>query len=169
MFVMGGGVAGGLHGTYPSLTDLTNGDLRMQVDFRRVYASVLENWLNVPSSGILGGTFSPLALFAPPVNCTPRPPVRVTTSAAGGRLQATLVAGGGLIREVRFGPTQNGKVDVGPLTERTGTFTYRPTTAAAQITFSVGRVAAGPTTIPIVVVDDCGDWTSFVGGGATAF
>jgi uncharacterized protein (DUF1501 family) len=169
MFVMGGGVAGGLHGTYPSLTDLTSGDLKMQVDFRRVYASVLENWLNVPSSGILGGTFAPLPLFAPPVNCAPRPPVRVSTSASGGRLQVTLVAGGGLIREVRFGPTQNGRVDVGSLTAQTGTFTYRPMTAAAQVTFSVGREAAGASTVPITVVDDCGEWKSFVGGGATAF
>ena len=32
----------GLHGAYPSLTDLVDGDLKMTVDFRRVYATVLE-------------------------------------------------------------------------------------------------------------------------------
>jgi uncharacterized protein (DUF1501 family) len=39
-FVMGGRVKGGLHGVYPSLTDLQDGDLRHTVDFRDVYAAV---------------------------------------------------------------------------------------------------------------------------------
>ena len=33
-FVMGGRVKGGLHGAYPSLTDLQDGDLKHTVDFR---------------------------------------------------------------------------------------------------------------------------------------
>jgi uncharacterized protein (DUF1501 family) len=39
MFVMGGGVKGGLHGAYPSLSDLQDGDLRHTVDFRSVFAT----------------------------------------------------------------------------------------------------------------------------------
>ncbi len=39
-FVMGGKVKGGLHGAYPSLSDLQDGDLRHSVDFRSVYAAV---------------------------------------------------------------------------------------------------------------------------------
>ncbi len=39
-FVMGGKVKGGLHGVYPSLADLQDGDLRHTVDFRSVYATV---------------------------------------------------------------------------------------------------------------------------------
>jgi uncharacterized protein (DUF1501 family) len=39
-FVMGGSVKGGLHGAYPSLTDLQDGDLKHTVDFRSVYATV---------------------------------------------------------------------------------------------------------------------------------
>lgn len=39
-FVMGGTVKGGLHGVYPSLADLQDGDLRHTVDFRSVYATV---------------------------------------------------------------------------------------------------------------------------------
>ena len=53
----------GLHGAYPSLTDLVDGDLKMTVDFRRVYATVLEGWLGLPSKEALGGTFEPLPLF----------------------------------------------------------------------------------------------------------
>lgn len=61
MFVMGNGVAGGLYGSYPSLTTLdANGDLIFTVDFRTVYASMLENWMGVDSRDMLGGTFAPV-------------------------------------------------------------------------------------------------------------
>ena len=42
MFVMGGGVRGGLHGAYPSLSNLEDGDLRYAVDFRSVFATVAQ-------------------------------------------------------------------------------------------------------------------------------
>jgi uncharacterized protein (DUF1501 family) len=42
---------------------LDGGDLKMTVDFRRVYASVLENWLGLTSSKVLNGSFTPLPLF----------------------------------------------------------------------------------------------------------
>jgi len=53
----------GLHGLYPSLLDLADGDLKMTVDFRRVYAGVLEGWLGLPSKEALSGTFAPLPVF----------------------------------------------------------------------------------------------------------
>lgn len=169
MFVIGGSVAGGLHGTYPSLTDLTSGDLKMSVDFRSVYGAVLEKWLNVPSSTLLEGTFPSLALFEEPVNCTPRPPVRISTSASGGRLNVTATAGGGRIRSIRFGATQNALVEIGGVSGRVGPFTHTLATPATQQAFSVARQGAGAVTVPVVVTDDCGEWTTFVGGGAAAF
>jgi uncharacterized protein (DUF1501 family) len=39
-FVMGGKVKGGLHGSYPPLADLQDGDLRHTVDFRDVYSTI---------------------------------------------------------------------------------------------------------------------------------
>ena len=42
-FVMGGKVKGGLHGAYPSLTDLADGDLRHTVDFRNVYSTLAQS------------------------------------------------------------------------------------------------------------------------------
>lgn len=53
----------GLHGTYPSLTDLVDGDLKMTADFRRVYATVLEGWLGLASKEALGGAFELLPLL----------------------------------------------------------------------------------------------------------
>jgi uncharacterized protein (DUF1501 family) len=60
VFLAGPGVRPGLWGSYPSLTDLQDGDLKMSVDFRRVYAAILEGWLGLPSHAALGGVFEPL-------------------------------------------------------------------------------------------------------------
>ena len=62
MFLVGGGVKGGVHGAYPSLEDLDDGDLKMTTDFRSVYSAVLGNWLGANSGKILGGEFAPVAL-----------------------------------------------------------------------------------------------------------
>lgn len=57
MFLMGPRVTAGLAGRYPSLTDLDEGDLKYNTDFRSVYASILQNWLDTPSRPILGQQF----------------------------------------------------------------------------------------------------------------
>jgi uncharacterized protein (DUF1501 family) len=64
MFVVGDRMKAGLLGEYPSLapTDLFEGDIKYKVDFRSVYASVLENWLHTRSEPILGRRFQPLQL-----------------------------------------------------------------------------------------------------------
>ena len=54
MLVLGQTVRGGIHGSYPSLDDLdSNGDLRFQLDFRSVYATVLRDWLGTDPDPIL--------------------------------------------------------------------------------------------------------------------
>jgi uncharacterized protein (DUF1501 family) len=63
VFVAGAGVKGGLIGTMPSLTDLDQGEPKMTTDFRRIYATVLDQWLNCPSEPVLGGKFEPLPLL----------------------------------------------------------------------------------------------------------
>jgi uncharacterized protein (DUF1501 family) len=63
MFLLGGQVKGGLHGRHPSLTDLDQGDLKMQVDFRSVYATVLDRWLGIDSSKVLGRAYSALPVL----------------------------------------------------------------------------------------------------------
>jgi uncharacterized protein (DUF1501 family) len=63
MFVVGGKVKGGIYGAHPSLTDLDDGDLKYTTDFRRVYATLLDKWLNVGSSAILKNSFEPIAFL----------------------------------------------------------------------------------------------------------
>jgi uncharacterized protein (DUF1501 family) len=65
MFLLGP-VRAGLHGDPPRLADLDRGNLRHSVDFRSVYATLLEDWLGVPSETVLGGRFAGLPLLRTP-------------------------------------------------------------------------------------------------------
>lgn len=62
LFVMGARVKGGLHGTPPSLKLERNQDLAFSTDFRRVYATALERWLNCPAEPVLGRKFDLLPI-----------------------------------------------------------------------------------------------------------
>ena len=52
MFVIGGNNLGKVIGKNPNLSDLDNGDLKHQIDFRSVYASLLKNKMNFDYSKI---------------------------------------------------------------------------------------------------------------------
>jgi uncharacterized protein (DUF1501 family) len=63
-FVAGGRVKGGLYGAMPALDRLDGtGNLPFAVDFRSLYATVLERWWQVDSAGPLNGRFQPLELL----------------------------------------------------------------------------------------------------------
>lgn len=64
LFVVSPSIKPGIHGEHPSLTDLEHGDLKFHTDFRSVYATLLEKWLNYPSKPVLGGDFRPLDFVA---------------------------------------------------------------------------------------------------------
>jgi len=64
LFVLGSRVKGGLHGTAPSLKLERNQDLAFSTDFRQVYATALDGWLECPSEKVLGGKFAPLPIVA---------------------------------------------------------------------------------------------------------
>ncbi len=53
-FLLGGSVKGGLYGAMPSLDDLQESDLKYQVDFRSLYATVTRNWWGLPGTGAVG-------------------------------------------------------------------------------------------------------------------
>lgn len=62
LFLIGSQVKGGIVGEHPSLTELEDGDLKYKIDFRSVYATVLEHWLGADSKAILGDKFDLLDL-----------------------------------------------------------------------------------------------------------
>ncbi|HSE02223.1 MAG TPA: DUF1501 domain-containing protein, partial [Burkholderiales bacterium] len=60
-FLLGGRVKGGLYGMPPALSRLDgNGNLPFAVDFRDLYATVLERWWSVDSARALKARFAPL-------------------------------------------------------------------------------------------------------------
>jgi uncharacterized protein (DUF1501 family) len=64
MFVMGHAINGGMYGKPPSLTELDNGNLIHTTDFRRVYATMIAEWLAMDDAdGLLRGTYPPLGIF----------------------------------------------------------------------------------------------------------
>ncbi|MEP0764856.1 MAG: DUF1501 domain-containing protein, partial [Chloroflexota bacterium] len=63
MFLFGPQIRPGLLGNHPSLDRLDQGDLIHQVDFRSVYAAVLEQWMRVDSVAALGARFKPAQIL----------------------------------------------------------------------------------------------------------
>jgi len=62
-FLMGEKVKGGLHGKMPSLVDLDRGDLKYNLDFRQIYATMARKWLGADPEKVLRGQFAPLNLL----------------------------------------------------------------------------------------------------------
>ncbi|MEM9237076.1 MAG: DUF1501 domain-containing protein [Verrucomicrobiota bacterium] len=63
LFVAGAPVKGGLYGKQPSLSDLDKGDLKHAIDFRQVYATVLEDWMRTKSTPVLKGQYGKLGFL----------------------------------------------------------------------------------------------------------
>jgi len=63
IFLAGGRLKGGLTGSHPSLTDLDDGAPKSHTDFRRVYATVLDQWLGFESRIVLGRQFEPVDIL----------------------------------------------------------------------------------------------------------
>jgi uncharacterized protein (DUF1501 family) len=64
LFLFGGPWKGGMHGQLPTLAedDLVQGDIRYHVDFRSVYATVLQKHLGTAAAPVLGRDFPVLDL-----------------------------------------------------------------------------------------------------------
>lgn len=64
MFIFGPMVNSGLIGEHPSLTELDDkGDLVYRIDFRSVYAGILDNWMMVDSQKVLGKSYKALNII----------------------------------------------------------------------------------------------------------
>ena len=65
MFIIGKTLKkNGIFNELPNLSDLDdNGDLKYSVDFRRIYATILKNWMQVDDKAILTKSFKPLSFL----------------------------------------------------------------------------------------------------------
>jgi len=123
------------------------------------------------------GNLSPVytdALLAATPSCTPRPGVTVNAQPDHGVLSVTASVTGptNRVRALRFESLANALVDVGD--KRNQSAPFAATITAGQeptsIAFVVRRQAVGHSTmVRLTVTDDCGDWSTFVGGGPNAF
>ncbi len=77
MFVAGSAVKGGAVGKHPRLDDLDDGDLKYAIDFRRVYATLLDRWLECDSKAVLGSKFDHVELLAKGPAAKPSRPVEI--------------------------------------------------------------------------------------------
>lgn len=57
LFVIGDQVKAGVFNAAPDLIDLDNGDLKFDIDFRNIYATLLDGWLGADSGKILRQDF----------------------------------------------------------------------------------------------------------------
>lgn len=88
MLLFGPGVEGGFFGDAPDLDDLDQtGNLKYDVDFRSVYATLLKDWFGLPTQtveSVLGGSFDALGFVSEPAMPTA---LETGTVPAGFRLQ----------------------------------------------------------------------------------
>jgi uncharacterized protein (DUF1501 family) len=53
----------GIYNNQPDLVNLEDGDINFEIDFRRVYSTILNKWLNADDEKILGGRYNYLDLI----------------------------------------------------------------------------------------------------------
>ena len=64
IIVIGNAVHGGIYGEQPSLSDLDSaGNMKVKVDFRSVYSTILDKWLGADSQSILGAKYDNLGFL----------------------------------------------------------------------------------------------------------
>ena len=121
-------------------------------------------------------TTSPPPPPPPAQACFPRPKVATNVVRDGpGRLRVTVTAQTSpatptnRLAGIRFRPGVNALVDIGSQVGRTGEFTVALTDHPQQLVFYVRPATAGlATTLQLVVIDDCGEFPTLVGAGASA-
>jgi hypothetical protein len=114
---------------------------------------------------------------SPSVSCSPRPPVHVAAERVNGTLRVTLAVSGANngLRAVRFDTFSNAAVDVGDRRDQIVAFAVSSPTGQepSSLEFFVKRQSGaqgnGSATVRLVVVDGCGEWSTFVGGGSSVF
>jgi uncharacterized protein (DUF1501 family) len=69
-YIIGEGVKGGLFAQYPSVKRkdwLNDEDLMWHIDFRGIYGTVIEQWMGIDPTGIVGGTYEQVRPYHQPL------------------------------------------------------------------------------------------------------
>jgi hypothetical protein len=126
------------------------------------------------SDGTAQSSVATVTITVTASQCGPRPKMRPTPRADAGALQVHLESAGtpllnnNPIRQITFGTLQNARVLVNGQPIVSGQVITLPVNTFA-LDFTVERVTPGQaTTVPFTVVDGCGEWPTFVGGGTGA-
>jgi len=123
-------------------------------------------------------SLTPTPSPTPRPSCSPRPPVTVSSQkGAPGTLNVTVAvtrsaaAPNNTIRQIQFGQAVNATVEINGQAHPGGnaTATIPPNTQTVQFVVRRAPPNATSITVPFTVTDDCGGWSSLVGGGPTAF
>jgi hypothetical protein len=92
---------------------------------------------------------------------------------APGTLDVTVTDAGAHnnIKALQFGTNTNGLVSIpGYVSAHQGSnFTVNLVPSVSSLSFTVAHAGTGATNVSFTVVDGCGSWPTFVGGGAQAF
>jgi hypothetical protein len=162
------------------VTGPTGGSLTLQPDGSFTYAPRSSStrtdsftYRATDPQGLISSTAT-VTLTITQVACGPRPSVAVTTSVANGALLATVSASdtdaptNNRLQSIQFGELQNATVTLNGQPVASGQTVTLPANTTSQ-SFTVRRITAGKaTTVPFTVVDGCGSWKTFVGGGTAA-
>lgn len=64
LFLIGGSLkTPGVYNSQPNLLNLDNGDIKYEIDFRNIYSTVINKWLEVDDKIVMGGEFNHLNLI----------------------------------------------------------------------------------------------------------
>jgi hypothetical protein len=126
------------------------------------------------SDGTAQSPVATVSITVTPTACVPRPKVVPTSAPGAGKLdvhvEATPLYSGrnNSLQRVIIDRLDNARVTLDGRQMAAGQAHTPPATVNA-VDFTVERVTAGqPTTVHFTVVDGCGEWKSFVGGGPAA-
>ncbi|MCC7367816.1 MAG: hypothetical protein IT306_05310 [Chloroflexi bacterium] len=156
-------------------SDVTVGVSSSNTTEGTVSPSTLTLTLSAPTNAVIsqGSATGTIQNRAVP-SCSPRPAVTVSQRVSDGKLLVHVATSAlnsnqaNPLNELRFGALRNVRVALNGQPVASGQNVSLPPGAAA-VDFTVERVTPGQATIvPFTVVDGCGSWSTFVGGGASA-
>jgi hypothetical protein len=152
-------------------------DSRWDNDDLHAIGGITGNMLEfVDESSLMVSPDSAQVRSSAPASCAPRPAAHVALARSSpGHMAVTVLVGVGSgapnnsVHALRFGTPRNARILIGNQAVAGGS-RVAFASGTTQASFTIERIQAGAAaTVPLVVEDDCGDWSTFAGGGPSAF